>query len=348
MINYSYRAFSKEDLKDINLWSSKELDKFDYATIPQGWTAIGKRIQFSHYREMAKDVLNESGEFIPAVFKNIAVKDTVEIGKDNLCPITFTYCLSDRNDNEKGDDRRVLECGLYSYKNDENGHFMMTFKIKLEHVLTALDNFKNNIKYIKEHLTEVDPSEEENNKFINTYVIPIYIFTKRRKNDRPHYKRFSDHVMNDNAFYVLTLLEFMVYSLERYVYINTLSWYTLNRRTSYQISTDTEAIYSSKKPVNRTNLARTARENKYIVVDLDKAYNVPLVINTTRKNMYYGTSTKPCSLSAYKFQVIGHYQHYWVGKGRRTKIRYWIEPYYKNADKEFNVVKQYKKKAVEE
>ena len=35
-------------------------------------------------------------------------------------------------------------------------------------------------------------------------------------------------------------------------------------------------------------------------------------------------------------------------QGRKIKIRYWIEPYYKNADKEFKIVKHYKKKAVEE
>ena len=348
MINYSYRAFSKEDLKDINIWSSKELDKFDYIKIPC-FSNVTKRSQFAYYRDMAKDVLNTSGKFVPAVFKNIAVKDDIKFISQPIndqrpyTPITFTYCLSDRNDNKNGDDERVLECGLYTYEDEDPCHFMMTFKIKLEHVLTALDNFKNNIKYIKEHFADMIDSPEDNNKLINTYVIPIYIFTKRRRDDIPHYKRFSDHVKNDNVFYVQTLLEFIIYSLERYVYINTLSWYTLNRRTSYQISTDTKAIFSSKKPVNRTNLARTARENKYIVVELDKAHNIPLVINTTRKNMYYGTSTKPCSLPAYKFQVIGHYQHYWVGKGRRTKIERWIEPYYKNADKEFNVVKEYKK-----
>jgi hypothetical protein len=347
MVTYSYKSFSKDDIKDINIWSNEELNKFDYIKISP-LSNIRKRSQFSHYHTMAIDVLNNTGNFVPAVFKNIAVKDDIMISnnKYNDTPITFTYCLSDRNDDKNRDDERVLECGLYSYKNDEYGHFMMTFKIKLEHILTAIDNFKNNIRYIKEHLIDESDSvlsTEENNKLINTYVIPIYIFTKRHRDSKPKYVRFSDHVKNDNALYVLTLLEFINYSLERYVYVNTLAWYTLNHSTSYKISTDTKTIFGTKKSVNRENLANIARKNKHIVVELDKAHNIPLVINTTRKNMYYGTSTKACSLSSYKFQVIGHYQHYWVGKGRKTRIKYWIDPYFKNKDKEFNVVKEYKK-----
>ena len=348
MISYSYRSFTDEDIKDINIWSSEDLDKFDYIKIPN-MSGVRKRSLFSHYHHMSLDVLKETGNSVPTMLKDLAVKDIVEIGKDNLCPITFTYCLSNRN-STKGEDDRVLECGLYSYKNDEQGHFMLTFKIKLEHILIAIDNFKNNIRYIQDHLEDVlDPvlPIEENNKLINTYVIPVYIFTKRHRDSKPKYIRFSNHVKNDNALYVLVLLKFMVYSLERYVFANTFIWYNLNNKKSYKVSTNTEVLFESKRPVNRENLAHIARSNKYLVVCLDSVNNIPLVITTHRKNIYSGTSGKLYSLCAYKFQVIGHYQHYWIGKGRKTRIKKWIDPYYKNDDKQYNVVKEYIKSGEE-
>jgi hypothetical protein len=43
----------------------------------------------------------------------------------------------------------------------------------------------------------------------------------------------------------------------------------------------------------------------------------------------------------YKMQVRGHEQHYWVGSGpNKRRILRWVNPYYKNKDKPFKVIRE--------
>jgi len=340
MITYSYKSFYKKDLKDINVWSADELAKFDNVNLTH-LTSFQRSRLFVHYEDMYYDVLKTTGEYIPSIFKDICVKDTCSLFRDKY-NLYFTYSLSDRDDTEE-EDERVLECGVYEHDFDKDGtekfNFVMTYKIKLQHVFSARNNFRKNINQIREMLAHGDDKSR-----INTYVIPIYLCTERDDPANYHYIRFSDYVLGDDSAYIHGLLEVMIISLTRYMFVNTFVWYNLNNRNSYHVSYDREVPYTTKKDVvSRQKLASKARSNKNLVICLDNAYNIDLVMNTRCKNMYSGASRKPCTISSYKFQVIGHYQHYWVGKGRRTRIKRWIDPYYKNVDEQFNIVKQYTK-----
>jgi hypothetical protein len=284
---------------------------------------------------MCDDVWKTTGQLVPAVFKQIAVYDTLKL-IDAKIDFVFTYSLSDR-DSTDGDDTRVLECGVY---NENGSNFMMTFKIKLEHVLSARDNFRTYVNEIRKQIAQ------GSTEGINTYLIPIYLYAEREGDTKPpKYTRFSTFVKDDSLEYIHGLIETMLFSLNRYIFVNTFAWFNLNNNTSYHISTDINAPYiTPKKVVNRQNLARIARSNKYLVICLDNPHNICLITNTARKNMYSDASNRLYSLSKYKFQVIGHYQHYWIGKGRKTRIKKWIDPYYKNDDYQFNVVKEYYQK----
>lgn len=339
MITYSYKSFSKEDIKDINIWSPEEIEKFDNVKLDH-LTSVQKGLITRHYDDMYYDVWQTTGEMIPAIFKQIAVYDKIKHNpKVEDLNAVFTYSLSDRESTD-GEDERVLECGVFNHKDDDTYEFILTFKIKLQHVLSARDNFRKDINNIRMLLAKGNESDS-----INTYVIPIYIYAETDNNDKPKYVRFSNFVKNNDLIRIHTLLEIILWSLNRYITVNTFTWFNLNNRTTYYVSTNLKAPYSSpKKAINRQNFTRMVRSNKNLVIRLDTPHNICLVMNTTRKNMYSGTSGKLCSLSSYKFQVIGHYQHYWVGKGRKTRIKKWIDPYFKNDDYQFNVVKEYYQK----
>ena len=342
MVPYSYKSFNANDLKDANVWSNEELNKFDNIRLSHILTNQKYNL-FNNYEEIYNAVLEATGDYIPAILKDLSVKDTCKI-YNNKYNFLFTYSLSDRN-NASEEDTRVLECGIYEYTDNksinnntiENSKFILNYKIKLQHILSARNNFRNYINTIRMLL-----ANKKDDK-INTYVIPIYIFTYRDNINNPKYIRFSDYVINDDLTYIHNLLELIIKSLNRYIFANTYIWYNLNNRNSYYITNHKV----DKEIVNRSSLIDRAKTNKNIIIYLDSIYNIPLSINSHKKNIY-SKSGKLCSLSNYKFQVIGHYQHYWIGKGRKTRIKKWIDPYYKNEDKQFNIVKQYKEKELPE
>ena len=200
MVPYSYKSFNANDLKDANVWSNEELNKFDNIRLSHILTNQKYNL-FSNYEEIYNVVLEATGDYIPAILKDLSVKDACKI-YNNKYNFLFTYSLSDKNTASE-EDTRVLECGIYEYNDNnsinnntiENSKFILNYKIKLQHILSARNNFRNYINTIRMLL-----ANKKDDK-INTYVIPIYIFTYRDNINNPKYIRFSDYVINDDLTY---------------------------------------------------------------------------------------------------------------------------------------------------
>ena len=89
--------------------------------------------------------------------------------------------------------------------------------------------------------------------------------------------------------------------------------------------------------------------DKKIRINLERDYNVNLNINPKRKIIYSHDNKVIRRLCDYKFQVHAHWHSYWYGPKNKPEERHkekrWIEAYYKNEDKEFNIIKErYKEK----
>ena len=88
--------------------------------------------------------------------------------------------------------------------------------------------------------------------------------------------------------------------------------------------------------------------DKKIRINLDRDYNIRLNVNPKRRNIYSHDNKVIRRLCDYKFQVCAHWHSYWYGSKNkpeeRHKERKWVEAYYKNEDKEFNIVKERYKK----
>ena len=125
--------------------------------------------------------------------------------------------------------------------------------------------------------------------------------------------------------------------------MNTFVWCHLNSAADYRTMIyDGQDRLLNVQPLNIHKLAAKARSNQKLVVSLDFANKIDLTLHPRRKNMYIDASRQPARFCDYKFQVIGHYQHYWVGHGKnKTRVLKYIDPYYKNKDKEFKIIKEY-------
>ena len=68
--------------------------------------------------------------------------------------------------------------------------------------------------------------------------------------------------------------------------------------------------------------------------------SIEIEIDTDRSNILAGTDI-PRRLCDYRFSVRGHWSHRWIGKrGNQRLVPVWIDPYEKNKDKPFKIIKE--------
>jgi len=333
MLTYSYKVFSKKDINTSNIFPANDkletIDHIDLSNLDRRF--YSKRDIIKKYNDIYDAYLETTYESIPALFKDFMVKEPIYMS--NKVFYIYTFTIIDSTNNFDGEDNRVLECGIYDYDSrsfanrGESGYTrILTFKIKLQHVWQARVNLKRNINALN------------NNEIINKYVIPIYINTDSDESDI--FTRFSDEYADDDMKMYRDILS-IHNALERFIFANTYVWYNLNTENRFN-TTVKSYDKTEKKILTRSELMSEAKSDKKLIIRLDNGEKIDLVIHTNYKNMYSGTSRSLQRFCQYKYQVIGHYQHYWIGKGRKTRVLKWVEPYYKNKDKEFKIIKEYR------
>ena len=335
MLNYSYSVFSQDEIDQINILNEDKVLALDNIDIRKADVDIKKNL-YNYYIGHWKDHLDKEGEPYPILFKDIAVIDK---GLSNFGEFDsyWTYHVYDRT--SETEDERVLECSLYTDTGTKwsNGEFIrtlsrtITFKIKVQHIPQFFFNISKD--YINYKI----------NKKINKFVVPVYLCPYVSDKKYIHFARFSEYYDKSDYDEIASALKYMMESIKLFIFMNTFVWCHLNSAADYRTMIyDGQDRLLNVQPLNIHKLAAKARSNKKLVVSLDFANKIDLTLHPRRKNMYIDASRQPARFCDYKFQVIGHYQHYWVGHGKnKTRVLKYIDPYYKNKDKEFKIIKEY-------
>jgi hypothetical protein len=118
-----------------------------------------------------------------------------------------------------------------------------------------------------------------------------------------------------------------------------LNYYMLNKvEDNESISIDEERDFNGTIV---EYIKSKAHMDKRIKINLDK--ELSLRVDPKRRNIYSHDQKVIRRLCDYKFQVCGHWHSYWYGPRNKPEERHkeqrWVEAYFKNTDKEFNIIK---------
>lgn len=330
MIPYSYKAFKSSELNFDGQISHSEIKRLDYIDLRQMKDEEKNNMVTEFFMKYQEDLESEGTDSMHYFFKDWCIRENC----DNPYGYQLRYWryrISDWNQEDKDNeiDSRTLTVDQYTYSRKSKKYvFDISLRFKLEHLYKIINDI-NNMYFDSATIDD-----------INLYVLPIYEYNKYSIGDR--YKRISD-IAKEQRWTSKDLLEefnSIQCSLIRFLAMNYRLVYTVNKRLNvnvYEYSLDPrDESVIMKKDIDIISYLRKARSDKRIKIDIS---NLEVNIDTRTPNVYVGT--KPRKLCDYKYQVSGHWSHYWVGKkGNQTRIKKWIEPYFKNPDKEFRVIKE--------
>ena len=343
---YSYKDFNQKDLEvDMNIVRSTYDDICQLDTINYGDLTTGEQMHFNgnNYIKYKNDVKSEGKYRNKYFFKEFAIRykddDDLDIEKINR------YSLSSWNakSKHKGIDDRTLSIDLLKYNTVKNKMSRYDlYIVKTEHIYQLIKDLEDYLGYIAFDLIRDNNLRNckvsRNN--INLFVLPIYIYdqNKFRRISDIFYNEYTYDDLHDAVGDLYLALKYFVsanyYMLEMYNNNDRVTVYNCKTR---RFSNMTFKAYTSVATNNKKVYSYTDRNmpDKY-------SPSVEISINTDRYNIFAGTDI-PRKLCDYRFTVRGHKSHRWVGKrGHQHLEEIWIDPYEKNKDKPFRIIKETK------
>lgn len=226
------------------------------------------------------------------------------------------YRLSDWDEESKRNnyDDRILTVDLYAI--DKYGKCARNITFKL---------FAAHKDLIFSSLFDVGFDNMEDTLPIYTNIVSHNKFKIFKKKDFTSW--IDDDTFERNISVMIT------FSLLRYI---TMNYYMLNK-----IEENDNIIVENKEPMTIVDYIKSeaTSDKKKVKIYFDSEKNISAKLSTDNKNIYSHNNHVIRTLCDYKFQVCAHYQHYWVGSGKdKKRILKWKESYYKNTDKEFNII----------
>lgn len=339
-ILYSYKSFIKEDLEFEGFKTIDELNKLDYISLEkypkssQGYDSF----LTNYFQKYKTDTLGDRIFYKIFLLKEFLLK----IRNDNIDGY-YRFEVSDWNkeDNDNNKDTRHLTCDFYMIMN--NQEHKLSFRVKVDHIYQLICDLRGYINTLTRELKE-DVSFKDKLFGMNTYVLPLYLYIENI-NLNNKYKRISDIAPCINNYQIRNMLALIEEALRLFCSLN----YSLVSTASSDEPTN---IYcpDTNKMQHRTfkSFVKKATEDKTIVVDIakipfveEKNNTLHAIISTQKNNII--VNQFPRKLCDYKYQVRGHWHKYWVGTGDDKHLeKRWIQPYYKNKDKDHKIVKEIK------
>lgn len=326
---YSYRTFSKEEIEYNKIEEYSDIIRYDYFDFTK--ISFEDRYKFTEKLLSRYDDIESKGfEYNDFMTHRYFFKEFVlrEIFEDKS--LYVKYYLSDWNkvNKDKEYDDRMLIIDIYMQDGDIF-YRVFSYKIKIGHK----DDIIKYLQYLD------DKCEKDTSLILseNLYVLPLYISVHKSEYVRISdlYKKFDRSKLDHSMIYSACT------SALRYIRLfSLLNFYMIDKVENNEefdfldngnIVSNTLTTYISKKAV----------KDKTVVIDMGN--KIRLRIKPKRDNIYNHNNHTLRSLCDYKFQVSAHYHTYWIGSKKnntRRKIKKWVESYFKNADKEFNIIKK--------
>ena len=303
----------------------------------------------TEYSEALKNGLNYKDHiFNRFYFKKFHIRERVRDPRGKYDDQTRYYYfeLSDYGTDKKQFDDRLLAISVYTSQGD-NVELEGCWQVFASHVaFIFMDIISKNNNLDTEGLDK---------------CIPMYFYQYIKGDDiKEAYKKYSHEDLKNSLLQAakpylnsksdLYLIEavrefydFFSQALTRFVAFN---YYMLNKvEEEQEVSMDD---FKTSGTIVECVKAKAYMDKK-IRINLDRDYDIKLNINPKRRNIYSHNNKIIRRLCDYKFQVCAHWHSYWYGPKNkpeeRHKERKWVEAYYKNEDKEFNIIKErYKEK----
>lgn len=274
---------------------------------------------YNNYTTSYKDYI-----FFRHYFKEFVIREKVrtESGEDIGQTRYYHYKIS--GERNKTSDFRILNINIYTSLKDAIVN-ELSVKIFLSHTIFMFLNMicsepLNDDYFAKEDIFRGAPililKKDRNEKMLWPTYAHVY-GTKEYT-----YMPTGDDLEHFNNF--------LSQAIGRYVVMN---YYMLNKVESNEsISIDNKEYDSIVEYVKSK-----AKMDKKVKIQIDPI-NIKLIADPKRKNIYSHDNYQIRRLCDYKFQVKGHYQRYHYKDGSTKWI--WKEAFYKNKDKEFNIIKE--------
>jgi hypothetical protein len=337
---YSYRDFSAKDLEVFDDPLDFETDDiFKKDTVNFLDLEVSEFIDFirKKFVQYSKDVNTDYIYHNKYFFKEFCVRFFEDSLRNKQSIYHYSLSGWDIMSKNKGIDDRTLTIAMYDFA--DSARLTYKFIVKTEHIYQLIKDLKDTSDYVYYELVlKEDKLTLANDQLVNLYVLPIYLM------NNGEYERISDFAYGEidceNLMYFLddirdALKVFAAtnyYMLDMYNSNDKVAVY--NKRTR-RFSNMTFKAYSSTA-TNDKKLYCYLKEknpNRYTP-------SVEIEIDTDRSNILAGTDI-PRKLCEHRFSVRGHWSHRWIGKrGNQRLVPVWIDPYEKNKDKPFKIIKE--------
>lgn len=284
------------------------------------------------------DLFNHGLGYKDCIFNRFYFKEFVLREKLRGNPDKIKYWhfkISDYGDKHKKFDDRILAISAYTSHGDNNVEFQASWQILASHVSLIF--------------TDILTNNKENNWLNENIPIFTLITVTNEDGKLQEYKyikfeEFIDKYSNNlNSNYIDSWFEYFSQAITRFAALN---YYMLNK-----VEEEQEVSMNDFKTSGTMVecIKSKAYLDKKIRINLDRDYDIKLNIKPNRKNIYSHDNKIIRRLCDYKFQVCAHWHSYWYGPRNKPELRHkerrWVEAYYKNEDKEFNIIKErYKEK----
>lgn len=344
---YSYKDFTDEDLEvnpeeteEIFIEDLRKIDSISYMdlTYAELYEFVCKQWKL-YKKDLKTEFRYRNKYFLQKFCVNFADPD------DDVVECINKYTLSDWKPKAKNNeiDDRTLKIELFRYIDRIDSLYAdKTYLVKSEHIYQLVLDLSRQIEEVDNLIDSGHANDLVNFDELNLYVLPIYILDAKTD----EYLRISNFCYEnytfDEYYYVISDL---YDALKIYVATNfhMLDLYNSNQKVT---------VYNSRKQtfskVTFKAYASTATENKkvysYVEQNMPDTYSpsIEISIDPEAKNVLAGNMI-PRKLCDYRFSVRGHYTHVWKGKkGNQHREKIWVEPYEKNKDKPWKIIKETK------
>lgn len=334
---YSYKSFKETDIKYRDVIEYKEVKRYDNISLE---SVNHRNLVVESFKKLKNDVMGDQKYYKKFFFNEVCLtyneyhesysyscfKVKNELVKFNTI---FRVDEWDKLDNAHNIDSRCLTIDIFI--KDIN---IASYKVKVEHIyqlILDIDRITGN--YLNNKISD-----------INLDVLPIYaVINENVYTHYDNYKRISK-IDFKNIKYIISVLNDLLVSLMLFYGINYHIVETIDNAEYKEISVSNEYAHSIIKDENMvTPQIVPANSDVIRIIKLNMPdYGCVKIRHNTKNVRNSNIVRKMCD---YKFQVEGHFHNYWIGsekKGTRQLITKWVEPYYKNKDKPFKIIKEVK------
>ena len=255
--------------------------------------------------------------------------------------VYYHYDISDYSDDNNYDDRVLTANTIVSAVQNEIStpieYNIVSFKIFVAHAQFLYDTIVNNIK--------LDKGGKIKEIYFNGITdFPLLMMPLDNpipmSNEKVKYIHVKDLFKSFN--YNFSVCSAFLWQILRSIRLfMDFNYYLLN---TMEEDKPVSIVGESDKYTIVEYIKMEANMDKKIRINLDKDENIKLNIDPKADNIYSHNQKVIRRLCDYKFQVCGHWHTYWYGPKNDPEKRYkklkWVEPYFKNKDKEFVVTKE--------